>query len=806
MLPTRMDWISSFRNLRRKPLYTITVAVALGIGVGAATTVFSWFEGLFLRPLPGVRDSRSLQVFELRRPDSTASAFSYPDYKDLQETLATSMDVAAYSMARVTLSGTGKPEAHWGLFVSGNFFPVLELKAGIGRLLQPSDNEADPVAVLSHEFWQARFRGDPSVIGTTIYLNRRPARIVGIAPPDFQGPYTGLSLGVYLPASIRDSIEPGAPRLESRQFRSFTVISRLKNGISQQQASERAQVAAGILDRAYPKGSFDQGTIVLTPFWQSPIGAQAIMGPVMIALGGIVLVVLLLACSNAASIMLIENSARRRELSIRMSLGSGSFGLIRYRLAEASLLSVLAACIGLFLASLAADHLQNLVPDLQFPVKVSFPIDGPVFAFAALAAAVAAGFCGLWSGLEARWQSTATTLRTEATTTSASRERSRVRGVFIGAQIALSFLLLSASALFYRSVETSRSAELGFDMRAVSLIRIDLNGSRYSGPDGVNVLRVALRRVLETGGVEAGSLATAVPLGLGNQERLAITTDEDPEPQSVWANRVSPGYFKTLSIPVLAGRDFSDSDVFGSEPIAIVNEAFAKKYWKTPLSVGRSFRIGDRRLRVAGIVRNTKIWSLTQEQQPYLYLPLLQSEIGYAVMHLKSTLPPRMIHRIVELEMERLDTALPVPAPQTMAQQVETAVFPQRIAFVMLSIFSLVGIYLTGIGLYGTIAHAVQSRAKEIAIRVALGATGASVCGLITRQAAVVVGSGLCAGALLTAALNQLFRKIVTGAEGVEPVSMIVTAVVICVVAMLATLLPILRSMKLQPATVLRLD
>jgi putative ABC transport system permease protein len=805
-MPTRMDWIASFRNLRHKPLYTVTIALALGIGVAAVTVVFSWFEGLFFRPLPGVPESRSLQVFELHRVDSSTTAFSYPDYKEMADGVASSMDVAAYSMARITLSGAGKPKAHWALFVSGNFFSLMGQNPSAGRLLRTTDNAAEQVVVLSHEFWQTHFQGDPAIVGRTAYVDGHAVRIVGVTSPVFQGPYTGLSLGMYLPLSIKDALEGGSVKLDSRSLRSLTLSARLKPGVTPEHASQTIDVVVRGLDQASPRGNFDQAKVVLTPMWRSSVGAQAIVGPIMIALGGVVLIVLLLACVNAAGVMLIENSSRRRELSIRLSLGAGAGAIIRYRLAEAVLLSVLAAGVGLFLASAASDHLQDLAPDLQFPIKITFPIDGPVLGFAILAAGIAAGFCGLWSGLEAKWQATAVALRAETSNVSAPRERSRLRAALIGAQIALSFILLSGSALFYRSVEHARALELGFDPRSVSLIRIDLSSGPHNSISRVTTLRTALSRILETPGVSGASLATSAPLELANQERVSILADRDAEPAAISVNRIFPGYFTTLGIPLVAGRDFSESDRRESSPVAIVNEALAIKLWKSAVPLGRSFIIGGRRYAIVGIVRNTKIWSLTQEAQPYLYLPLLQSDFSFAVMHVKSRMQVGAVQQIVERELERLDPSLPVASAQLMTNQVESALFPQRIALVMLTIFSIAGVYLAAIGLYGAVAHAAQSRTKELAIRLALGATAANVCGLVVRQAAVVVGLGLFAGFALSMILNRFLQAVVTGVGGADAVSMIVPAAAICVVALVATCLPALRSTRLETASVLRVD
>ena len=800
------DWIASLRRLRRKPLYTTTVAIALGLGIGAATVVFSWFEALFLRPLPGVRESASLQIFELQRADYSATAFSHPDYLDLAEGLKSSMDLAGYSLSRVALSGAGKPEEHWALYVSGNFFSTLDIKPVRGRLVNASDTAAEPVAVLGYDWWQKRFGADPAILGRTIYLNRQAVRIAGITPPEFRGPYTGLSIGLYVPVAASDSIEAGAPRLSNRRPEWLTLLARLHPGVSREQASAAARLTASRLERVYPNGAFHETRLSLTPLWRSSAGAQAVMGPVIFALGGIVAAVLLLSYTNAAGLMLLENAGRAKDMAIRVALGAGSGGLIRYCLAEALPIAGLAAGVGLLIAQLAAGNLQSMVPEIQFPVKLDFPLDGPVLAFSALAAVLAAIFCGMWSAFEARRKSTAVQLRSEGRAVSASRDRSRLRGVFVTGQIALTFLLLSCAALFYGSVDRARQLDLGFDPRFVSLVRVDLTGNRYAPTNGSALLSNLLQRVRGVPGVESASLATSVPLGFGDQELMSIIPEGASVKRNVWGNRIAPGYFETMGIELVAGRDFSMSDSAGASRAAIVNEALARKLWNGISPLGRSFAQGPNHYAVVGVVRNTKIWSLDQESQPYLYLPLWQAYAADVSVHVKSKQPPATIHRLVTQELERLDPALPVVSTTTLGQQVDAAVFPQRIAVAMLGTFALLGIYLATIGLYGVIAHAARSRSKEIAIRMALGATAMEVLRLVLKQALLLVAAGLCAGVALSLIAGRMLDSMLIGSGARDLRGLALAAAGIAFVGIAATCAPALRAVRTDAAAALRAD
>jgi predicted permease len=448
--------------------------------------------------------------------------------------------------------------------------------------------------------------------------------------------------------------------------------------------------------------------------------------------------------------------------------------------------------------------LQALVPDIQFPLKVQFSVDGPVLGFSLLTATLAAVFCGAWNGVAARWQGTMLAMRGEMSTSSASRGGARLRGVFIAVQIALTFLLLSSAGLFYRSVGRAREGDLGFDARFLSVVRVDLSGSRYTPAECAALLRTLRSSLSNVAGIQSVSMATSVPLGFDDHNRIRVLPEGQAVERPVWSNSVSPDYFASMGIPLLGGRDFTDLDRAESGRVAIVNEALARKLWNSSLPLGSVFVTGGERYQVVGVVRDTKVWSLTQESQPYLYLPLWQSFSTEVAIHVKSWQRPGSVYRLVESQLAKRDASLPVVSSQTMSQQVDAAVFPQHIALVMLSVFSLVGIYLAAVGLYGVIAHAARSRTREIAIRMAIGASSGEICRMVTRQTVKLVAVGLCAGAALAAASSSMLGAVLFGAGGIDLVSLAGAAAMIALVAILATSVPTLHAMRVQAATALR--
>jgi ABC-type antimicrobial peptide transport system permease subunit len=313
-------------------------------------------------------------------------------------------------------------------------------------------------------------------------------------------------------------------------------------------------------------------------------------------------------------------------------------------------------------------------------------------------------------------------------------------------------------------------------------------------------------RLGEIRGIEAVSMATSVPLGFDDHDRIRLLPEGQAEERQVWCSEVSPEYFASMGIRLVAGRDFTDRDRAGSGLVAIVNEALAKKLWNSPLPLGNTFTSGGQRYQVVGVVRNSRVWSLTEESQPYLYLPLWQSYSPEVAIHLKSKLQPAAIYQIVANELAQRDASLPVVSTQTMSQQVDAAVFPQHVALVMLSIFSLIGIYLAAVGLYGVIAHATRSRTKEIAIRMAVGATAVEICRMVTRETAKLVGVGVAAGVALSVALSQLLGAVLLNAGTVELPALLTATAMIGAVAVLASSLPTLRAARLHAATALRAE
>ena len=346
----------TWRLLWRYPLYSLTVIVSLGIGLGVTSTVFIWLRSVLLMPLPGAADPARLVFVMPTSAQGDMSALSYLNYADLRSGAITHVaGMCAFDMTPVGVSGYDKPDRTWAMFVSGDFFNVLGVRPSLGRMLTSEDEQSGAtVAVLSHAYWQRRFGGDPSVIGKPVSVNKQPVTIIGVAPPDFYGPYTGLSFSIYLPVSMRDSIEPGRHRLTDRDSGFLMSIARLKPGSSRPSAAAELSVLAHRVATSKDAASLRDHKIVLYPISQSPVGTQAIMGPVLMAMMGVVLFVLLIACANVATLMLVRSGTRRKEIALRMALGAGRGSLVGQFLAESALLSILGGAFGLFLAVLAS--------------------------------------------------------------------------------------------------------------------------------------------------------------------------------------------------------------------------------------------------------------------------------------------------------------------------------------------------------------------------------------------------------------------------------------------------------------------
>lgn len=800
----------AFRMLAKSPGFTLVAVLTLAVGLGATTVVFSWIRGLVIEPLPGVAEQgRILMLSGLNRAGDSRS-LSAPDVRDLaREELP--VEITAFDMEPMNLTAGERPERVWGSIVTGNFFDVLGVRAAAGRTFLPDEDVTPgthPVVVLSHELWQRRFQGDPGIVGTSLEINGQPFTVVGVAAPQFHGPQVGLRMDLYIPLAMQVQVVPGGDRLEARGRRWLQALARLRPGIEQKQAQAALDTLSSRIATAFPDSNTGY-RFQLYRFWKAPSGASRFLLPVMLVLGAMALLVLLLACANVANLLLIRALGRRKEIAVRLSLGAGRGRLVAQLLTEGLLLAVLAGTLGMVLAVWGRDLLVAFIPVTDEPVAPTFPIDAPLLGFAALLSLTTGVLFSLAPALQVTSPDLASTLRDEAGAVSGGR-KGVVRSGLVVLQITLSCLLLIAAGLFVRSLGRASGIDPGFSARNVLLASVDLFPGGYDEERGRVFYRELLRRAAGIPGVESVSLSSAVPLDFGGSSSSSLTvagyTPGPEEEVVVEFYVVGPEYFRTMGIPLVAGRDFTAQDESDKALVLVINETMAKRYWPGRNPIGGTVRLGARDFTVAGVARDGKYQQLGEEPSAHFYLPVLQSYQASMTVHLRTAGDPVALTDALRREIRSLDPDLPLTGVKSMREHLRISVFSQRLAASFLGSFGVLALLLATVGLYSLIRYAVSQRTREMGVRMALGARPADISRLIVGEGMVLALVGLGLGIAAAFGITRLLASLLLGVSATDPVIFVAIAALLAVVSALSSYLPARAAAGIDPIVALRAE
>jgi predicted permease len=777
----------AWRLLQRGPMFAATAIVSLAIGIGANTTVFTVANGLLFHPPEGVADPGRLVDIGVSRDGVGFNPSSYPNYLDIRDRATTLSGVYATQLfggdLGLRVAGTAEQvESVSGLFVTTNYFSVLGVRPAAGRLFGSADGEfpgGTPLVVLSHRFWVRRFNQDPAVVGATFHLNGHPFTVIGVAAAGFQG--AGILLkDVWLPINMIGATSSRPPSIPSGRGGAWLVIGgRLKPGVSIAQASSEVDALGQALEREFPEENRRKGLRLIKA---TPLGAAR--GPVaalLLFLTGIVGLVLLVACANIAGVLLSRAAARQREIAVRMSMGAGRARLARQLLTETALLCAIGGVAGLVLARVSTSLLWSLLPALPFPVAVALPLDVRVIVFATGVSLAAALLCGVMPAVQSSKADLVAALKDEA---GASSGRARLRNAFITGQVAISVLLVAIGSLFLHALHRA-GTDPGFDARDVYLAPVDLStvANDDTGPLFVSELMDTVRQVP---GVESATLARVFPrgfegIGVGGLSRPGVAPAGE-SPEWDW-NIVEPGYFATLRIPLVAGRDFDASDRTGAQPVVIVGETAARYYWPGENPIGKFILHANgpttRPLLVVGVARDVKSSSLVDGiSTSFVYLPLQQnyatSYMTSVAIAVRTSRGQRVIGDIRRLVTSR-NPGLVAGTVQTLESYAALGLAPQRVLASVAGGLGLVGLLLASLGIYGVTAYAVTRRRRELGIRVALGATRGAIHFLVLKQGMFLIGIGSLLGLALAAAASTAASPILAsflfGVAPLDPVT-----------------------------------
>jgi predicted permease len=804
MSPFLLDLKQALRRLLRAPDFALLAILSLALGIGVNSAVFTVIDHALLRPLPVPEPSRLARVYPGPRGDS----FPVPVFRDLARDQSV-MDLAAEGFTSLSWTRGDQSQQVTGSLVSGSYFPVLGVKASLGRLLGPRDDQTpggSPVAVLNSAFWKNRLGGDPSIVGRPLTLNGHTFTVVGIAAPSFSGDYTGIVPDIWVPLSMQAWARPDPKYdlLQSRNTSWIQLLGRLHQGTGQAQAQQALQALEPSVFQ--PAREPREGHIQLTAMSVLPRDIERILKPVLFALQAVVLLVLLIACSNVANLQLARALARRHEVAMRISLGASRVQLVRQFLTESALLSLLGAAGGLGLGAMAMRAVPSLIPPISGPALVfDLGMDWRVVAFAVLISLGTGLIFGLAPALQATRIDPASVLKEESA--GLTVRTGLTRRLFVVAQVALSLVLLVASGLFIRSLGKAKGINPGFERSRMLLFKLDPGSMGYT-PERSAALYEDLRQsIAAQPGVRGVSMALNIPL---SGDRISTSYQiqgqelpkDSPEPEAGF-NEVGLDYFKTMGIPLISGRDFQPSDKQGAPLVAIANATFVREALGGRFE-GRRLLMDKDVVEIVGVVRDVKTNSLGESAAPMLYLPLSQnpaSSLSFAVATTGDPAP--LLGRMREV-VRQADPYLPVTELRTMDQHLRYALFPARTGALLLGVFGLMALFLATAGVYGVMAYDAAQRRHEIGIRMALGAQIMDIVRLIVSQGMRVICIGLGIGLVLAWGLSRLLSSLLYGINAADPLTFGAITGLLGGVALLACLLPALRAARVDPMAALR--
>ena len=805
------------RLLLRSPALTAVAALSLALGIGANTTIFTIVNAVLLNPLPVEDSSRLVSVFTT---DQRATAFgayapvSRPNFEDMRAKSDAFAGMIAAGFAPMNLSGRGEPEQVFGQIVTGNYFDVLGAPMAAGRGFRGAEDEQPgaTTVVLAHGIWQRRYGGRTDIVGDTITINGRAFTVVGVAGEGFRGTTTLGGPELWVPFGAHREVTSGfvAENWDSRRALLFQVHGRLKDGVTLEQAQAGLQGIARSLEEQFPADNRGR-TVTLLPLAQSTVNPGFRENMVMAGglLMGIVALVLLIACGNVANLLLARASARRQEIAVRLSLGASRARLVRQLLTESVLLAALGGAAGIAVAFWARSVLWAYRPPFLQENALDLQFDSSVMLFTVGVSLATGILFGLVPALQSSRPNLVTELKERTSVPSGSRWYA-LRNLLVVGQVGLSFIALVSAGLFLRSLGNAQRIDPGFDADRLLILGVSPGTNGYDPARGAELYRRIVERASSVAGVESVSLATSVPLFNGGFMRTVFKDGQDTSDPSAGRltqlSQVTPGYFRTLGIPIVRGRPIDEADRPGAPFAAVINETMAKQYWPGEDPMGQLFRfIGDPEPRqVVGIAADSKYNFLGEDPTPYLYTALEQTYDPAATVHVRAAGDPSAIMNTVRRELQQLEPTMPLLNVTTLRDVFEQALWAPRMGASLLAIFAFLALLLASIGLYGVMAYTVSQRTRELGIRLALGARQRDVRNMVVRQGLLLAAGGVAIGLAVAFALARLVTNLLFGVSGTDPVTFAVIPIVLLLVAGLATYLPAWRASRVDPVNALR--
>ena len=806
----------ALRTLRNSPGFAAVAILTIAIGIGANTTIFSWVRSLLLNPLPGAEQPERIVAIENTAPDGEPLTTSYLDFRDFRDNLRMVNFVTGYRGYVFSVGDAPNTERVWGEMASGGLFNMLGIKPEVGRFFSIEERDdaqnTHTVVVISHGYWKVYYHSDPSAIGKTLRINRTPFTVIGVAPEGFHGIHAGLDYEFWVPLTMYGQLtHTGVWMLQDRNTRNFMVLARLAPGVGIDRARAEVQALAHRMAEADADSNLGIGATVL-PVWQSHFGTQAtLLTPVAILMGtgG---VVLLIVCANLANLLLARATRRQQELSLRLALGAKPARLVAQLLTETLLMALIGSLGGLLLPRWLGGALRWLLPAVASPAMLAPPLDMQVFAFTAALAVLVTVLAGLAPAVHALRANVNEALKMGGRSGTSGIYTHRLRGFIVISEMALAVVALVGAALFLKSFQTARAIDPGFSPSGVALAQFDFSTAGYDAQQTDSFCRRLRERLGQLPGITAVSYDDSLPLGFhgGNWESLEVEgyVPGTNENMKIYRDLVSPGYFDSMKIPLVEGRDFDWHDDRTASKVMIVNQEFVRRFLANRGVIGHRVHGWGEWFTIVGVVKDSKYHRVTENSQPYFYIPIRQifrPEYGLT-FHVRTSGSVSEAIAALRHETAAIDPGLTIFDAEPMTEYIAASLFGTKITANLLGVLSSVGLLLAAMGLYSTLAYSVAQRTREFGIRQAMGAQPHDILSLILRESGKLTLSGTVVGLTLATVSTRIVASQIYGISPLDPLTYGGVGLLLTAVAFAASYIPAHRAKSVDPMVALRYE
>src|SRR5947208_11029826 len=800
------------RMLRRSPGFSILAILCLTLGIGTNAAVFSWIEGVLIRPYPLVaHQDRMFALGGTTRGATEGHGLSYPDFVDLEKNSTLFESFIIDRIVGTTLSVGDRAERATGGIVSANYFDALGVLPMLGRGFRPEEGtgrNAHPVTVISYLTWQDRYKGDPAIIGKTQYLNGVQHTIIGVAPEKFHGTFIGYSFNFWVPTSMQETFDSTGYKLEDRGARWIESYAFLKSGVTRRQAQAELSSIGQRLENDFPETNRGQG-FELLPLWKTPFNAAGNLSPALAITTGVAFFVLLIACANVSNLLLARSLLRRHEMTMRLALGAGRRRLIKQLFTEGLLLSLIAALGGIAVAYWSRNALVLAFPPSVPGITIDYPgqLDWRVLLLSVAVCIGATMLFALMPAIQSSHIDLSGALKSEGAGVIGGHGRSRLRSALVLVQVSLSFVLLAGTGLLLQSLQRMQNTSPGFFTHNVIVSVVDLFSAGYKLDRAKIFHTQLLDRVRALPGVESAALARIIPFSYNPPSSAPIEIDgyqtaPDEQPNADYV-QVSEDYFSTLGIPLVAGREFTRNDDENAPPVTIINETMAAKYWPGKDPIGQRLKVKDNWMQIVGVAKNTNYETKIEAPRSFFYVPVRQNFFVGNALLIRTRETPGAITKALSLEVHALDPTLAPYAANRLQEQVDGRGYTQRLAVTLLGIFGGMALFLATIGLYAVMSYSVSQGTHELGLRMALGADAGNLLPLVLSRGLRLTTGGIVIGAIAALTLTRLMGNLLYKVSPRDPLAFGLAFVVITLASLAACFLPAWRATRIDPVQAL---